>query len=55
MLCGIVNENNDMGKWEIILRACPFQISVIHTHAYLAILFRHWNKIGDPLWIGGND
>ena len=54
MLCGIVNQNIDMEKREIILRACPIQVSVIHTHAYFTVIFRNWNNIGNPLWVGGD-
>ena len=55
MIYGVVNQDVDAGKWEIILMACPIQISVVHAHSHFAILFRHGNNIGGPLWIGGDD
>ena len=54
MLRGIFDQNINMGKWEIILRACPIQIFVVYAHSYLAVLFWHENDIGNTLRIRGD-
>src|ERR1051325_8154070 len=53
MLSGVVNQNINMRKWEIIFRTCFVQISVIHTHSYFAILLRYGYYVSDPLGIRG--
>ena len=55
MLCGVVNQNIDMGKRKVILGDCPVQISVVHTHPHLAVLFRHWDYVSNSLGIRGDN
>src|ERR1044072_2538924 len=54
VLSGVVNQNINMRKWEIIFRTRLVQISVIHTHSYLAILLGHGYHICNPLGISSN-
>ena len=54
VLCGVVNQNTDVGKWEVILGTCPVQVSVFHTHSCFTILLRCQNNISNPLRIGGD-
>src|ERR1051325_3547865 len=51
MLSGVVNQNINMRKWEIVFRTRFVQISVINTHSYLAILLRYGYHICNPLRI----
>src|ERR1043165_1134985 len=54
MLSGVVNQDINMRKWKIVFRTRFVQISVIHTHSYLAILLGHRHHISHPLWIGSS-
>src|ERR1043165_1298093 len=54
MLSGVVDQNINVRKWEIVFRTCFVQISVIHTHSYLAIFLRYGYYICNPLRIRSN-
>ena len=51
---GVVNQNVNVGEQKVIIGACPVQISLVHTHSYLVVFFRHQNYIGNPLGIRGD-
>ena len=51
---GVVDQNVNVRKWEVILRDCPIQVSVIYTHPYLTVLLRYHNNVSNPLWIGSD-
>ena len=55
VLCGIVNQNINVGKRKVILGACYVQVYVVHTHPYLVVLLRYQNNVSNPLRIGGED
>src|ERR1051325_1645028 len=54
VLGGVVNQNINRRKRKIVFRTRFVQISVIHTHSYLAILLRYGYHICNPLWIRSN-
>ena len=37
MLSGVVDQNINVRKWEIIFGACPVQILVVYAHMHLSI------------------
>ena len=54
VLHGVVTQNINVGKRKVILGDCPVQILVVHTHLYLAVLFRYRDYVSNPLGIRGD-
>ena len=48
MMCGIINQNINVGKQKVIFRACSVQVPIINTHYYLSIFLVHWHDISNP-------
>ena len=53
VLHDVVNQNINV-KREVVLGACPVQVSVLYTHSYLIVLFWHRKDVSNPLRIGGD-
>ena len=55
VLCSVINQNINVGERKVILEDFPFQISVVHTHPYLPVFFRHRDYVSNPLGIRGDN
>src|ERR1043165_3242866 len=51
VLSSVINQNINVRKWKIVFRTRFVQISIVHTHSYLAILLRYGYSITTPLRI----